>query len=135
MRHKIDYADQKGYYRSLLSALKYWRKERGYTQEIMGNLISDNTTKQYISSLERGASSSMPSLAMVLRYAEALDIPPALLFDSALPEKRADQLSTAIKLFRKGCTVDMVKVATPLLSVQELQALYNECSPDEKHKS
>ena len=57
--------------------LRRLRKARGFTQE--GFALMSGVDRSYVGGLERGDRN--PALAMILRLAEALDLPPKALFE------------------------------------------------------
>ena len=57
--------------------LRRLRKERGHSQE--GFALVSGVDRSYVGGLERGDRN--PALSMIIRLAEALDVPPRMLFE------------------------------------------------------
>lgn len=57
--------------------LRRLRKERGHSQE--GFALASGVDRSYVGGLERGDRN--PALSMIIRLAEALDVPPRMLFE------------------------------------------------------
>jgi transcriptional regulator with XRE-family HTH domain len=72
--------------RRLGQAIQAGRKDAGLTQEGLAERLG--SAPEWVSQVERGV--GVPSLSMLLRIAEALDVPPSVLMESAGAEAGPD---------------------------------------------
>ena len=80
-----------------IANLKRIRKEKGLSQMALSEMC--NTTSNYIGQIEMGR--RIPSFEKIEKIAEALEIPPACLFQSENTEKKEGEKSEAKEYLQK----------------------------------